>query len=69
VRLLLDTHALLWWLTGDTALSTSAQAVVADISNEVFVSAASARGAARPPSTRRRGEDWPFLKKASNVPI
>jgi PIN domain nuclease of toxin-antitoxin system len=40
VRLLLDTHALLWWLAGDAALSEPAQAAIGDAKNEVFVSAA-----------------------------
>jgi PIN domain nuclease of toxin-antitoxin system len=42
VRLLLDTHALLWWLAGDEALSEPAREAIADSANEVFVSAASA---------------------------
>ena len=42
MRLLLDTHALLWWLAGDEALSASAQAAIGDDANGVFVSAASA---------------------------
>lgn len=42
MRLLLDTHALLWWLAGDTALSEPARHAIADASNEVYVSAASA---------------------------
>jgi PIN domain nuclease of toxin-antitoxin system len=42
VRLLLDTHALLWWLTGDEALPPSAREAIGDASNEVIVSAASA---------------------------
>jgi PIN domain nuclease of toxin-antitoxin system len=42
VRLLLDTHTLLWWLGGDTALSPTARLAIADQSNDVFVSAASA---------------------------
>jgi PIN domain nuclease of toxin-antitoxin system len=42
VRLLLDTHALLWWLAGDKALSEPAREAIADPGNEVFVSAASA---------------------------
>lgn len=42
MRLLLDTHALLWWWTDDPRLSTAAQAAIADEANEVFVSAASA---------------------------
>ena len=40
--LLLDTHALLWWLAGDTSLSTTARAAIGDAANSVFVSAASA---------------------------
>ena len=42
MRLLLDTHAFLWWLAGDEALSATARAAIADESNEVFVSAATA---------------------------
>jgi len=42
VRLLLDTHTLLWWLAGDQALSDAAREAIADPDNEVFVSTASA---------------------------
>jgi PIN domain nuclease of toxin-antitoxin system len=42
VRLLLDTHVLIWWLAGDAMLSANAQAAIADPANEVLVSAASA---------------------------
>jgi len=42
VRLLLDTHTLLWWLLGDPELSATARDAIADPRNEVFVSAASA---------------------------
>jgi PIN domain nuclease of toxin-antitoxin system len=42
MRLLLDTHALLWWWTDDPQLSTTARALLADEGNEVLVSAASA---------------------------
>jgi PIN domain nuclease of toxin-antitoxin system len=41
VRLLLDTHALIWWLTDNPRLPASARAVVADPGNAVFASAAS----------------------------
>ncbi len=41
-RLLLDTHALLWWLAGDEQLSDRASQAVADQEALVFVSAASA---------------------------
>lgn len=40
MRLLLDSHALLWTVTSDSRLSRKAEAALADISNEVFVSAA-----------------------------
>jgi PIN domain nuclease of toxin-antitoxin system len=42
VRLLLDTHALLWWLSDDPALSPTARKAIAATSNVVLVSAASA---------------------------
>jgi PIN domain nuclease of toxin-antitoxin system len=42
MRLLLDTQALLWWLTGDARLSDPAGDAIQDSSHEVFVSAASA---------------------------
>lgn len=42
MRLLLDTHALLWWLDGDRRLSRKARAAIGDGANGVFVSAASA---------------------------
>jgi PIN domain nuclease of toxin-antitoxin system len=43
VRLLLDTHAFLWWVFGDPKLSRQARdALVNDEANEAFVSAASA---------------------------
>jgi PIN domain nuclease of toxin-antitoxin system len=40
--LLLDTHALLWWLDGDERLSADARSAMSDTSNVVMVSAASA---------------------------
>jgi PIN domain nuclease of toxin-antitoxin system len=40
--ILLDTHALLWWMVGDERLSPRARAAVGAKSAEVFVSAASA---------------------------
>lgn len=42
MRLLLDTHALIWWLAGDEALSFAAREAISDESNPVAVSAASA---------------------------
>ena len=42
MRVLLDTHALLWWLDGNRRLSRRARGVIADDENVVLVSAASA---------------------------
>lgn len=43
MNLLLDTHAFLWWIAGDTALSLAARAAIGDDDgNAIFVSAASA---------------------------
>lgn len=42
VKLLLDTHALIWWLAGDAALTLTAREAIADEANSVAVSAASA---------------------------
>ena len=42
VRLLLDTHALLWWFAGDEQLPAAARRAIADDANDILVSAASA---------------------------
>ena len=42
MRVLLDTHALLWWLDGDRRLSPRARKSIADEKNIVLVSAVSA---------------------------
>ena len=39
MRLLVDTHALLWWLTDNPRLSYAAEAAISNPDNEVFVSA------------------------------
>lgn len=41
MQLLLDTHALLWWLDGDTSLSPAAREAIAEGANDVFLSAVS----------------------------
>jgi hypothetical protein len=43
MNLLLDTHALLWWLDDDPGLSDKARNAIAEGRNVVFVSAASRR--------------------------
>ena len=42
MRLLLDTHALLWWATLHPNLSPRARSAIGDVASEVYVSAASA---------------------------
>ena len=42
LRFLLDTHTLLWWLFDDQRLSEPARAIIADPSNEILVSSATA---------------------------
>lgn len=42
MRLLLDTHAFLWWLDGDRRLEPAVRRLIADEDNAIFVSAAAA---------------------------
>lgn len=42
MRLLLDTHAFLWWLAGDRRLPVIARRAVQDEVNQIFIGAASA---------------------------
>jgi PIN domain nuclease of toxin-antitoxin system len=42
MRLLLDTHTLIWWVANDPALSRAASDAIHDTENEILASAASA---------------------------
>ena len=42
MRVLLDTHAFIWWVADSSRLSTAAYLVIDDETNEIVVSAASA---------------------------
>ena len=42
MRLLLDTHTLIWWLTDDSSLPISARRLIGSRNSQVWVSAASA---------------------------
>ena len=42
MRALLDTHALIWWFSGEASLSEAARGIIADTDNTLLVSAASA---------------------------
>jgi len=41
MKFLLDTHAFLWFISGDTALSKTARSAIEDENNDVFISPAS----------------------------
>ncbi len=41
MRLLLDTHVILWWMANDPALKPDARSAISEKSNLVYVSAAS----------------------------
>jgi PIN domain nuclease of toxin-antitoxin system len=41
VKYLLDTHAFLWWIGDDPALSQKAHSVISDEGNEIYLSAVS----------------------------
>ncbi|BAZ81676.1 MAG: type II toxin-antitoxin system VapC family toxin [Sphaerospermopsis kisseleviana] len=42
MKVLLDTHAFIWWVTDDLQLSSTAYKIITDPSNELFLSSASA---------------------------
>ena len=42
MRVLLDTHAVVWWATGDERMSRKARVAIADPETEAFISIASA---------------------------
>lgn len=42
MRLLLDTHTLVWWLAGDDRLTEKVRSLLSDESHEILVSAATA---------------------------
>jgi PIN domain nuclease of toxin-antitoxin system len=41
MRVLLDTHAFLWWVTDDPQLSSTSRSIIADSGNILFLSVAS----------------------------
>ena len=55
MKLLLDTHALAWWVFGDERIPASVRALIAEPSNTVFVSVVSAFECA----TKHRIGKWP----------
>jgi PIN domain nuclease of toxin-antitoxin system len=59
VKLLLDTHAVVWWWLDDPRLAAKARAAIAATSNTVCVSAASAWEIA----TKNRLGKWPDVER------
>ena len=59
MKLLLDTHALVWWWTGDPRLPARAIAAIADPNNTVYVSAVSAWEI----TTKHRVGKWPEVER------
>lgn len=62
VKLLLDTHALYWWLMGDAKLSSAAVSSIAGTNTTVFVSAVTAFELAY----KVRNGKWPEAAELSN---
>jgi hypothetical protein len=73
VNLLLDTHVFLWWDRADKALNAEARALIAELANQVFISAASVVGQfeGRPPTqgsgSRIAGPDARIRKGLSDA--
>ncbi|RMD62501.1 type II toxin-antitoxin system VapC family toxin [Candidatus Parcubacteria bacterium] len=62
MNLLLDTHALLWWLADDERLSERAREVIANPANLVFVSAVSGWEISIKHALGRLEIDFPLLR-------
>jgi PIN domain nuclease of toxin-antitoxin system len=73
MRFLLDTHALIWWLTDHPRLSRAARSAIADPDNVAFASAVSGYEIA---SKQRLGklsgkiaEDLPSALRQARIPV
>lgn len=62
--LLLDTHALIWWLTGSPRLSAVARDAIDDPANDIFVSVVTAYEVALKQTLGRLSADLPDLLHA-----
>ena len=67
MRLLLDTHAFLWWLTASRRLSAKAREVIADENNEMLVSAVVAWECATKHRLGKLPEAERFVHRADEV--
>ena len=59
MKLLLDTHAFVWWVSDTSKLSAATRAAIADPDNDIFVSAATAWELA----TKVRRGRWPQAQR------
>lgn len=73
MRLLLDTHALIWWLTDNRRLSSAARAAIADPDNLVMASAASGYEIANKQRlgrlSGRIAQDLPKARREARIPV
>jgi PIN domain nuclease of toxin-antitoxin system len=73
VRLLLDTHALIWWLTDNPRLSPTARSAVRDPLNTVLASAASGYEIANKQRLGRLpgriAQDLPAALREARIPV
>lgn len=70
MKLLLDTHTVIWWLAGDRRLSTSARAAIATAGAETAVSVASIWEASIKSSAGRlHGPDLTAAASAAGLPL
>ncbi len=70
MKLLVDTHAIIWWLAGDRRLSTTARAAIAAADVEAAVSVASVWEATiKRTAGRLRGPDLAASVSAAGLPF
>ena len=71
MRALLDTHALLWWLSDEPSLTRTARKIIADTENTLIVSAASAWEIATKVGLNKlaeRAKVWIFTRSNGQIP-
>jgi PIN domain nuclease of toxin-antitoxin system len=70
LKLLIDTHAAIWWLAGDTRLSGAARAAIADAGAEAGVSVASVWEASiKRAAGRLKGPDLAAALSTAGLPF
>jgi PIN domain nuclease of toxin-antitoxin system len=67
MRVLLDTHTLLWRRFGDERLSKRVRALLLDMHTQIWVSSASGRGIATRYRLGSIPEAAPFVEKAETI--